>query len=94
MVSHQGDKEQGKGYKSDSPYRRGAFPRHLFDADDFGAQLLEDHCNIFGRGVIGQLLDKSFCRFVSFGLKYCDVFRVLLERQLAEFPGIRDKYLK
>jgi hypothetical protein len=44
-----------------------AFRRQLLDADDFVAQLLEGHCNVFRPGVIGQVLYNSFYRFVSFG---------------------------
>jgi hypothetical protein len=39
------DKVEGKGYKNDFSFRRRAFRRHLLDADDFVAQLLEGHCN-------------------------------------------------
>jgi hypothetical protein len=32
-----------------------AFRRHLLDADNFIAQLLEGHSNVFDRGVTGQM---------------------------------------
>jgi hypothetical protein len=41
LVSHQGDKEDGKRYESVSSCRRRAFCRHLLDDDVFVAQLLE-----------------------------------------------------
>jgi hypothetical protein len=55
LVSHKGEKEGGKGYKDDFSCWRRVFRRHLFDADNFLAQLLAGHYNIFGRGVIGQI---------------------------------------
>jgi hypothetical protein len=51
LVSHQGDEEEGKGYKSATSCRRGAFRPHLLDAYKFVAQLYEGHCKIFRRGV-------------------------------------------
>jgi hypothetical protein len=65
LVSYQSDKEEGNGYKSDS-FRRRAFRRHLLNADDFVAQLLEGHWNVFRRGVIWQVPYSSFYLFVSF----------------------------
>jgi hypothetical protein len=47
LVSHQGDEEEGKGDKSVTSCRRGAFRRHLLDAYNFVAQLLEGHSNVF-----------------------------------------------
>jgi hypothetical protein len=41
------------------------FRRHLLDADDFIAQLLEGHSNVFRRGAIGQVPYNIFYRFVS-----------------------------
>jgi hypothetical protein len=46
-----------------------AFRRHLLDADDFVAQLLEGHCNVFKSGAIVQVPYNSFYRFVSFGVE-------------------------
>jgi hypothetical protein len=69
MVSYQSDKEEGKRYKSDSSFQRRTFRRHLLDADDFVAQLLEGHSNVFRRGVNLQVPYKSFYRFVSFGVE-------------------------
>jgi hypothetical protein len=45
------------------------FDSLLLDADDFLAELLEGHCNIFRRGVAGQMPDNSLYWFVSFGVK-------------------------
>jgi hypothetical protein len=41
----------------------------MLDADDFVAELLEGHCNVFLRGVTRQMPDDSFYRFVSFGVE-------------------------
>jgi hypothetical protein len=41
----------------------------LLDDDDFIAQPLEGHRDIFRRSVIRQVLDNSFYLFVSFGVK-------------------------
>jgi hypothetical protein len=49
--------------------RRGVFSSRLLDADDFIAQLLEGHSDIFRRGVIGKMPDNSFYRFISFSVK-------------------------
>jgi hypothetical protein len=50
-------------------FGRRALRSHLLDADDFVAQLLEGHCNVFRLGVIRQVPDNSFYRFVSFGVE-------------------------
>jgi hypothetical protein len=47
LVSHQGDEEEGKRYKSVTSCQRGAFRCHLLDAYNFIAHLLEGHCNVF-----------------------------------------------
>jgi hypothetical protein len=60
LVYHQGEKKEGKGYKSVSSCRRSAFRRHRLETDDFVAQLVEGHCNIFGQGVIWEMPDDSF----------------------------------
>jgi hypothetical protein len=61
--------EEGKGHESQFSFRRRAFRRHLFDADDFVAQLPEGHSNVFRRGVNGQVPYNSFYRFVSLGVE-------------------------
>jgi hypothetical protein len=45
------------------------FGSHLLDVDDFVSQLLEGHCNVFGRGVTGQMPDNSLYWFGFFGVK-------------------------
>jgi hypothetical protein len=42
----------------------------------------------YGKSVLDMCLPFLSCDFCS---KYCTMFRVLLERQLAACPGIRDK---
>jgi hypothetical protein len=67
-VSYQSDKEEGKGYKGDSSFRRRTLRLHVLDADDFVALLLEGHYNVFRRGVIVQVPYNSFYRLGSFGV--------------------------
>jgi hypothetical protein len=51
LVSHQGDEKEGKRYKSVTSCQKRAFRRHLLDAYNFVAQLLEAQSNVFRLGV-------------------------------------------
>jgi hypothetical protein len=69
LASGQGYMEEGKGYASESPFRRGTPSSHLLNAYDFITQLLESHIDIQKRP------KKSFYSFICCGLESGDIFR-------------------